>query len=87
MEIQLRLEVIHANQLSAKQLTAIHALCNRAYEEDLTSLFNTFIDATYVLGYAGETIVSHAMWMTRWLQAGESPLLRTAYLTFCQIAL
>jgi hypothetical protein len=53
----------------------------------LTSLFNTFIDATHVLGYAGETIVSHAMWMTRWLQAGESPLLRTAYLTFCQIAL
>lgn len=79
METELRLEVIHANHLTPQQLAAIHALCNQAYEEDLTPLFATFIDATHVLGYFEKSIVSHAMWVTRWLQAGDSPLMRTAY--------
>jgi aminoglycoside 2'-N-acetyltransferase I len=55
MRTELRLETIHAYQLTTEQLTAIHMLCNRAYEEDLT------------------------MWVTRWLQAGDGPYLRTAY--------
>lgn len=79
MEAELRLEIIQAAHLTAEQLTTIHTLCNRAYEEDLTPLFNTFIDATHVLGYLGETIVSHAMWVTRWLQPGGGPSIHTAY--------
>jgi aminoglycoside 2'-N-acetyltransferase I len=79
MEAELRLEIIQADHLTTEQLVTIHTLCNRAYEEDLTPLFNTFIDATHVLGYLRETIVSHAMWVTRWLQPGEGPSLRTAY--------
>ena len=79
METELRLETIHANHLTVEQLTAIHALCNRAYAQDLTPLFKTFTDATHVLGYLGTSIVSHAMWVTRWLQPGDGPLLRTAY--------
>lgn len=47
MESELRLEIIYANHPTAKQLTAIHALCNRAYEEDLTPIFKTFTDATH----------------------------------------
>ena len=42
MKTELRLETIHANQLTVKQLAAIHTLCNRAYEEDLMPLFKTF---------------------------------------------
>lgn len=79
METELRLEVIHVEHLAARQIAAIHALCNRAYEEDLTSLFATFFDATHVLGYYGKSLVSHAMWVTRWLQAGDSPPMRAAY--------
>jgi aminoglycoside 2'-N-acetyltransferase I len=79
METELRLEIIHADHLTAQQLADIHALCNRAYEEDLTSLFDTFIDVTHVLGYLGRSIVSHAMWVTRWLQPADGPFLRTAY--------
>jgi aminoglycoside 2'-N-acetyltransferase I len=77
--MELRLEVIQASHLTSKQLAAIHALCNQAYEEDLTPLFATFIDATHVLGYYGKSIESHAMWVTRWLQAGDNPPMRTAY--------
>jgi len=79
MEMELILEVIRDIHLSDEQLSAIHTLCNRAYEEDLTSLFKTFADSTHVLGYLEETLVSHAMWVTRWLQPGDGPTLRTAY--------
>jgi aminoglycoside 2'-N-acetyltransferase I len=79
MNKELEMEVIHADRLAANKLASIHALCNRAYEEDLTPLFKTFKDATHVLGCLGETIVSHTMWVTRWLQPGDGPSLRTAY--------
>ena len=79
METELKLEVIRDIHLTDEQRSAIHALCNRAYKEDLTSLFNTFTDTTHVLGYLDESIVSHAMWVTRWLQPGDGPPLRTAY--------
>ena len=79
METELNLEVIRDIHLTEEQRSAIHTLCNRAYEEDLTSLFETFTDSTHVLGYLEETLVSHAMWVTRWLQPGDGPTLRTAY--------
>jgi aminoglycoside 2'-N-acetyltransferase I len=43
-------------------------------------LFATFHDATHILGFVGSTLVSHAMWVTRWLQPRDSPHLRTAYI-------
>ena len=82
MDENLKLEVLHANQLTSKQLAEIHALCNRAYavyEVDLEPLFRTFTDTTHVIGWWGTAIVSHAMWVTRWLRPSNQPLLRTAY--------
>ena len=82
MDENLRLEVLHADQLTSEQLAEIHALCHRAYavyEVDLEPLFRTFTDPTHVLGWWGSALVSHAMWVTRWLQPGNQPPLRTAY--------
>jgi aminoglycoside 2'-N-acetyltransferase I len=79
METELKVAIIRDIDLTEELLSAIHVLCNRAYEEDLISLFNTFTDSTHVLGYLEETLVSHAMWVTRWLQPGDGPTLRTAY--------
>jgi aminoglycoside 2'-N-acetyltransferase I len=79
MDENLKLEILHADQLTPEQLADIHALCNRAYDADLEPLFRTFTDATHVLGWWNSTIVSHAMWVTRWLQPGNQPPLRTAY--------
>ena len=79
MDENLRLEVLHANQLTSQQLAEIHALCNRAYKADLEPLFRTFTDTTHVLGWWGSAIVSHAMWVTRWLQPSNQHPLRTAY--------
>ena len=79
MDENLRLEVLHAHQLTSQQLAEIHALCNRAYTADLKPLFGKFADTTHVLGYWGPVIVSHAMWVTRWLQPSNQLPLRTAY--------
>ena len=79
MDEDLKLEVLHADQLTSQQLAEIHALCNRAYQADLEPLFRTFTDATHVVGWWGSAMVSHAMWVTRWLQPSNQPPLRTAY--------
>ena len=54
MDEHLKLEVLHANQLTSEQRAEIHALCNRAYavyDVDLEPLFQTFTDTTHVIGW------------------------------------
>jgi aminoglycoside 2'-N-acetyltransferase I len=76
----LKLEILPADQLTADLLAEVLALCNRAYDEDLEELFQTFTNHTHVIARLGDTIVSHAMWVERWLQPGDLPPLRTAYI-------
>ena len=61
------------------QRAEVVSLCSRAYEEDFGALAGAFAGATHVLAYEEGRLVSHALWVTRWLQPGEWPLLRTAY--------
>ena len=75
----LRIEVIKGQDLSADEQKTIVTFCNRAFEEELEALFAAFVDPTHVLGYLDGMLVSHALWVTRWLQADQGPLLRTAY--------
>lgn len=42
-------------------------------------VFNTFSDPTHVLGFYNGALVSHALWITRLLQVGDRPPLKTAY--------
>ena len=77
--MNLNIEVAHDSELTPDLKAAILALCNRAYEEDLTQLFATFENPTHVLGFQIGALVSHAMWVTRWLQPHNGPRLRTAY--------
>jgi aminoglycoside 2'-N-acetyltransferase I len=82
MDSNLRLEVLSVDQLKSEQLAEIHALCKRAYAVygvDVEPLFQTFVDTVHVVGWLDSQPVSHAMWVTRWLQANNQPPLRTAY--------
>jgi aminoglycoside 2'-N-acetyltransferase I len=62
---------------------ALHAdvleLCKVAYGEDLTDLLRSCGPGVHVLIRDDERLVSHAMWVTRWVQIESGPLLRTAY--------
>jgi aminoglycoside 2'-N-acetyltransferase I len=79
MNSALRIEVIKGKDLPSDEQKTIIALCNRAFEEELDALFSAFADSTHVLGYLDGMLVSHALWVTRWLRADEGPLWRTAY--------
>jgi len=54
MTDSLRLEVIRADLLTPDIMGGILDLCNRAFEEDLESLFCTFLDATHVLSFLSD---------------------------------
>lgn len=74
-----KLEVIPAEQLSERERAAVIDLCSRAYEEDYTPFMETFDGAVHVLGSLEGQLASHALWISRWLQVGDGPLMRTAY--------
>jgi aminoglycoside 2'-N-acetyltransferase I len=73
------LQVIPSTRLSRDMLDQILALCDRAYGEDLRETFRTFTDPVHVLAIADGIVVSHALWITRWLAPAGRPPLRTAY--------
>jgi aminoglycoside 2'-N-acetyltransferase I len=79
MKKDIRIQVVVGGELSSDARDEIVSFCSRAFEEDMAPLFETFRGATHVLAHLGTTLVSHVLWVTRWLQAGSSPLMRTAY--------
>lgn len=81
-EGNLEYAVIPSGSRSASLESEILGLCNLAYGEDLADLFNTFGAAVHVLGRIRGRLVSHAMWVTRWLQPGSGQPLETAYVEF-----
>jgi aminoglycoside 2'-N-acetyltransferase I len=66
-------------ELSSEARDEILALCDRAYGEDLRAAFDEFVEPVHVLATVEGTIVSHALWVTRWLAPAGSAPLRTAY--------
>lgn len=73
------LQVIPAHLLPPATADAIHHLCRAAYGEDLSHLFAVYEPDFHLLAYRDGRPVSYAMVVTRQLQAGDGPLLRTAY--------
>lgn len=76
---ELTLCVCPGGDLSPALRREILALCSRAFEIDYAPYLATFAEPTHVLAFLQGRLVSHALWITRWLQQGEGPLLRTAY--------
>lgn len=79
---ELNVEVRGTGSMTAELNEQILTLCNAAYGEDLTELYATFGPATHVLGRKAGALVSHAMWVTRWLEPGGHRPLKTAYVEF-----
>lgn len=75
----LEIKIIHKHELSPEIFQQTNALCSAAFEEDYTPYLNAFEDSLHLLGYENGRLVSHALWITRWLQIGDGPLLCTAY--------
>lgn len=75
----LRIERVPAQGLSPGAGSCIRRLCRQAYGEDLTQYLEDIGPGEHLVGWENGELVSHLMWVTRWLQPGDEPLLRTAY--------
>jgi len=75
------LELVRAEELDRVARFDVIELCELAYQEDFSNLFTLLPGSMHVLARdeRGE-LVSHAAWVTRWLQPADHPLLRTAYI-------
>lgn len=79
MSHKLTLKIVLKSHLTETESAEIIALCSQAYEEDYTPYMATFEDSCHILARHEGLLVSHACWITRWLQIGSGPLMRTAY--------
>lgn len=77
MPMALNIDVVAGDALSPALRTEILALCRRAYGQPLS--FETLAVDAHVIGSYDGRVVTHALWVTRWLQVASGPLLRTAY--------
>ena len=73
------LEVLEAGRLDESDREEIVRLCNEAYGEDVSHLFAAYTADAHALARVSHALVGHGMIVTRWLQAGDGSLLRTAY--------
>lgn len=72
--------MIAAASLDAAARAEIIQLCEVAYGEDFSRLFEDMPGSVHVLARDEHgALVSHAEWVTRWLQPAGMPPLRTAY--------
>jgi aminoglycoside 2'-N-acetyltransferase I len=75
-----QLEVVEAGALDRAAQREIIDLCESAYTEDFSGWFRDLPGSVHVLARDQRgLLVSHAQWVTRWLQPAGHPVLRTAY--------
>ena len=79
MTDNIHFEIIPAAEMPAAVREQVVSLCTRAFEEDFDVLLGTFPGAMHVLARLGSVLVSHALWVTRWLAVGTASPMRTAY--------
>ena len=69
----------HKNDLSQSEIEEIVELCSLAFEEPYGKYLDTFPNPTHVLGRQNGVLVSHALWITRWMQVKGKRPMKTAY--------
>lgn len=79
MSARFAIQVVAHQALSMQQHDAVLQLCSTVYKEPLAPFEPWAEAAGHVLGYLDGELVSHAMWVDRWLQPAGLPRLCTAY--------
>ncbi len=64
--------------LSPRLTDAVHRLCDAAYDTATHPYFASLGPGEHLLGMQGGQLVSHLMWVTRWLEPQGHKLLKTA---------
>ena len=69
---------VSADELTRVQTDQIIALCSEVFRCDYAFYMNLDLPRVHVLGYVGERLVAHALWLTRRLRMGAGPWLEAA---------
>ena len=72
--------MVKRNEIEHDLWRRVVVLCDRAFDEDMASIFADLLDSIHVLAELEGVVVGHACWVTRWLSAGGRPPLRAAYI-------
>ena len=75
----INISIVQGDKLSDAEPSALKALLDEAYETDFAPYLALFDAPVHALAWENDQLLSHACWITRWLQAGDGPLWRTAY--------
>ena len=75
----LAIERRNSGALSPRQTDAVRRLCDAAYGTATQPYFASLGPGEHLLGIQGGQLVSHLMWVTRWLEPHGHKLLKTAY--------
>ena len=73
------IEHLASAALTPKLTHALHDLCDAAYETPTAPFFESLGPGEHLLGFQDRVLVSHLMWVTRWLQPEGGRALRTCY--------
>ena len=77
--VTLQVEITATAALEDDSRDEILNLCREAYREDLDGYLENIGPGVHLLGRVDGALVSHAMFVERWLQRQDGRLLRTAY--------
>ncbi len=75
----LELRMVSSSEMTQDQYDAVVALCSEVFRCDYAFYMNLDLHRVHILGYAGERLVAHALWLTRRLRIGDGPWLEAAY--------
>ena len=76
----MHLEIVSHDALTAGARAEIIGLCESAYQEDFSKLFEHLPDSVHIMArHETGSLVSHAEFVPRWLQAEGREVMRTAY--------
>jgi aminoglycoside 2'-N-acetyltransferase I len=79
MNFKVSIDVKPGSSLSQNEIREVIDLCSLAFEEDFSSYLDEFDDPVHVLAKLDGILVSHALWITRWIEIRGLEPLKTAY--------
>jgi GNAT superfamily N-acetyltransferase len=77
--LPLALVTVSSGAMTRAQVNAVIELCSQVFELDYAFYMELPYERVHVLGYAGQRLVSHALWLERRLRVGAGPWLSAAY--------
>lgn len=77
--MSLQLQIVPSYAMTRAQRDAVVALCSEVFKLDYAYYLNLCPNRVHVLGYVGEQLTSHALWLDRPLRVGDAFWLNSAY--------